>query len=708
MSGNQKQMHFKQLPFRLLIPGVLLTAGVLSVALALGADLLGIGGGQFGTKQTALLVLGCLSLLGGLTLAMPAGWQRASAWRRQLRASTAAASVLLMAAWFGLLAGWGQVVVLFARKEFQGEMLGMGIDYGWMTPAANLASFLVVGLALHLIHKQWPHFLPMRTAIFLLAWLALFGLALMIRRISVLALAVLAAGVALQFSRIAIKHWRGYSTLVRFSVGWPALLRKPLGSVPGQESSTGASTVPSPTRREFLIGAASGMAVVALGTRATLAYSERRTVTTAFRPTTQTPNVLLIVLDTVRAQSLSLYGYERPTSPKLALLAKQGIVFERAIATAPWTLPSHASMFTGRLPGEFSYGWLEPVVTEHPFLAEMLSKNGFATAGFVANKDYCAREYGLARGFAHYEDYRTIPEQAFLYTSFGNLAQDKLHLVEHYGTNENFGRKSAEQVNRDFTQWLRRSNQQPFFGFLNYYDAHDPFLPPPEFSQAFASETLRGFITPELARQLNPKRLRELQDAYDASISYLDFHIGELIDNLSKNVDFANTLVIITSDHGEQFGEHNLLSHGNSLYRFLVHVPLVILWPGKIPAGRVVTTPVSLRDVPATVMELADLRDGAHFPGKSLSRFWREGVVDADQVPAAYSEVDISWDMLEVPVVKGKYRSLVTNDYHYIAAPDGREEIYDFAADPSEMLNLAATHAGRQAIVRLRELLPHS
>jgi hypothetical protein len=107
-------------------------------------------------------------------------------------------------------------------------------------------------------------------------------------------------------------------------------------------------------------------------------------------------------------------------------------------------------------------------------------------------------------------------------------------------------------------------------------------------------------------------------------------------------------------------------------------------------------------------MELADLRDGAHFPGKSLSRFWREGVVDADQVPAAYSEVDISWDMLEVPVVKGKYRSLVTNDYHYIAAPDGREEIYDFAADPSEMLNLAATHAGRQAIVRLRELLPHS
>lgn len=699
-------MRFKQLPYRFLVPGMLSAVGVLSIALAFGADLLGIGGGRFGAKQTILVVAGCLSLLAGFILATPAGWRRASAWRRQLHTSTAAASILLIATWFGLLTGWGQAAVLFVRKGFQGEMLDMGIDYGWMVPAITLVLFLAVGLVLQVIHRRWPRFVPVRTAIFLLAWLAFFGLALMIRRISVLALAVLAAGVALQVARLAVKHWPGYSTLVRFSVGWPAFIRKPPASAPTQETGAGAITAPLPTRREFLVGAASGIAAVALGTQAMLALNERRAVAALVRPATRMPNVVFIVLDTVRAQSLSLYGYDRPTSPNLARLARQGVLFERAIATAPWTLPSHASMFTGRLPSEFAYGWREAVVTEHPFLAEVLGQKGFATAGFVANTAYCSREYGLSRGFAHYEDFRTTPGQAFRYTSFGDVAENKLHLIEHFGTHDNFGRKSAEQVNRDFTSWLRRQDRRPYFSFLNYYDAHDPLLPPPEFGQGFASETPRGFMTPELAQQLSPKGLLELRDAYDASISYLDHHIGKLIDTLRDTTDFANTLVIITSDHGEQLGEHDLISHGNSLYRFLVHVPLLILWPGQIPSARVVSSPVSLKDLPATVMELAGLQDRPYFPGKSLSRFWRKDLVKADPEPVAYSEVDISWDILKIPSVWGRYHSLVSAEHHYIVTPDGGEELYEFGADPLETVNLAKTQAGRQAIAWLRGFLP--
>ena len=122
-------------------------------------------------------------------------------------------------------------------------------------------------------------------------------------------------------------------------------------------------------------------------------------------PPANSPNVLLIVLDTVRADHLSLYGYERPTTPNLEQLGKRGIRFDKARATAPWTLPSHASMFTGRWPHELGEKWMTPLRGNFPTLAEYLGDRGYATAGFVANVGYCSQETGLARGFTHYEDY---------------------------------------------------------------------------------------------------------------------------------------------------------------------------------------------------------------------------------------------------------------------------------------------------------------
>jgi arylsulfatase A-like enzyme len=400
---------------------------------------------------------------------------------------------------------------------------------------------------------------------------------------------------------------------------------------------------------------------------------------------------------------MSLYDYGRDTTPQIKRISKDGVVFQNAIATAPWTLPSHASMFTGRPPNQLSADWGVPLDGTYPTLAEILSHHGYTTAGFAANRSYCSRDFGLSRGFAHYEDYRITAGQALLYTSFGVAARDTLQMIERFGTYRNFGRKSAEQVSADFLSWLSGNDRRPFFTFLNYNDAHDPYLPPAPFGKKFADHTPRGFIG-DVADGATDDIVRELRDGYDGSIAYLDQQMGALVDALEARNVANDTLIVITSDHGEQFGEHNLFVHGNSLYRPLLHVPLLFLWPGHVPAGVVVPDLVSLTDLPATLLDLAGVSPDAVMPGHSLGGLWRGDA--ATQQPAAYSEFDNICNMGGKPCLQGRHQSLVSSGYHYIICPDGQEELYDFNADPQEVADLAETPGGRDAIAQMRALLP--
>ena len=211
-------------------------------------------------------------------------------------------------------------------------------------------------------------------------------------------------------------------------------------------------------------------------------------------PPAGSPNVLFIVLDTVRADHLSLYGYPRPTTPTLERLAKNGIRFDRARATAPWTLPSHASFFTGRWPHELGVQWLTPLRPGAPLLAEYMGSRGYATAGFVANTGYCSYDTGLARGFTYYEDYilkgiaplqTPIVVKGILGRIFeiGIAHESRSHafvpeLVERWFYSGI--RKDAESINRAFLDWLfrRPEKTRPFFVFLNYLDAHAPYKLP--------------------------------------------------------------------------------------------------------------------------------------------------------------------------------------------------------------------------------------
>ncbi len=311
------------------------------------------------------------------------------------------------------------------------------------------------------------------------------------------------------------------------------------------------------------------------------------------------PNVLFIVLDTVRAESLSLYGYKRETSSQLKEFAGRGVRFDQARTAAAWTLPSHATMFTGRWPYELSTRPDRPLDDTFPTLAEFLRNHGYATAGFAANTYFCSLWYGLGRGFMHYEDVALTPLEILRSSIMGRYLVRKVSPYNSSRPTAYFERKDAVTINSEAVAWLStRPPGRPFFAFLNYYDAHDPYLSPkrsphpfgrtPASSRDFA--TLRDWL--EVVKKRPPARTVELgRDCYDDCIAYLDDQVGRLFSELDAKGLLENTLVVVTADHGELMGERGEFGHGQSLHHEVVNVPLLVVAPRRVPSGRIVPAP---------------------------------------------------------------------------------------------------------------------
>ncbi|MGP0068546.1 MAG: sulfatase-like hydrolase/transferase [Isosphaeraceae bacterium] len=264
------------------------------------------------------------------------------------------------------------------------------------------------------------------------------------------------------------------------------------------------------------------------------------------------PNILLIVLDTVRADHLRVYGYDRDTTPNLARLASRGVRFDRAHSAASWTLPSHATMLTGRWPHELSVGRLGWLDATYPTLAEFLRDRGYSTGGFVANQFFCGHESGLSRGFDTYRDFPVTPAEVFRASSLGwFLAQrtgrlrDELRFLTGAGSPSialDFSRKDAATINREFLEWLSRWGGAPFFAFLNYFDAHDPYLTPEGGVRPFETGSrsradlmmLRDWQKLD-KKALNPSQIALARDAYDDCIVSLDRELGRLIDESCRS-----------------------------------------------------------------------------------------------------------------------------------------------------------------------------
>ncbi|MBK6457736.1 MAG: sulfatase [Gemmatimonadetes bacterium] len=452
------------------------------------------------------------------------------------------------------------------------------------------------------------------------------------------------------------------------------------------------------------------VAFLAVGMLLVPSLIERRAAA-ALGPVRGTHNVLLLILDTVRAQSLGLYGNKRPISPTLDSIGAAGIVFDRAISTAPWTVPSHASMLTGKYPHELTVDWLTPLDDTTPTLAAAMARKGFATGGFVANY-ILSREVRLARGFMHYEDYSfSFPQVAHASAIYRRIAYwPRLrHLLGKY---DSANRKDASQVNKELLQWVTARGDRPFFAFVNYFDAHEMYNPPPPFRGMLGTDSIRrndltrygleGVAHRSAKTRMSPVEADAERNAYEESIAYLDSQIGALMHSLNALGVLKNTVVVISSDHGEHFGERGRWEHASSLYPQLLHVPLIIAGTGAMPKGLRVESFVTLRDVAATIESIGSGEEG--LPGQSLERFWapkrREGEGQASLLLSSYTNPSWSADA-SASVTRGT-RSVVADDLLVIETVRGpasiEVEAFDLWQDPGATNEVSRDTSARKRI----------
>ena len=411
------------------------------------------------------------------------------------------------------------------------------------------------------------------------------------------------------------------------------------------------------------------------------------------------PNIVLITLDTVRADHLSAYGYSRPTTPQIDHLAAQGVLFENAIAASSWTLPSLASIFTGLLPHQGGANAFRPVNLAWETLAEVLDEHGYTTAGFNANYFYGESGWGLAQGFHVYDDDATSLGYNLSRTLVGRvLVQPVYQATERYDV---FYRRNAQELNADVFRWLRNSSPRPYFLFINYYDAHGPYLAPAPYDRRFGRRIKFAEHQPALSGESHPTKPRSAQeqadliDGYDDCLNYLDTQVGELLQTLESAPGWKNTIVILTSDHGEAFGEHGAYHHGCDLHGEEIHVPLIFAGRG-VPAGVRVSSTVETRRLFATVLDLA-LGAAVPFGRLSVARDWEPGRVADNSGEVALSELSSSLTQTEAGTI-----SLTSSGWHYIRSAKGDEELYRRADDPGEKLDLSRLPQYQPILEQLR------
>ena len=374
------------------------------------------------------------------------------------------------------------------------------------------------------------------------------------------------------------------------------------------------------------------------------------------------PNVLLITLDTTRADHLGCYGYPRPTSPHLDQLCREAQVYTRAFATSSWTLPSHASLFTGKFssshgaindpdgplvltdaiegPAAWSGLAVRPLAEGETTLAEILRREGYRTGAVVAGP-WMKRVFGLSQGFASYDE-------------------AEITSIE--------GRR-AESVSRaaiGFLEKAEREDALPFFLFLNYYDAHSPYAPPRDFARRFVHALGGGMREDPDWRKVA---------TYDAEIAYMDSEIGRLLARLRELGEYDQTLIIVTADHGELLGEHDQWGHGYHLYQEEIAIPFVVKWPAPSDEDRPrrIDVPVQLVDVLPMVLSRVGVAVTGGIQGTT------PGKASHPIVAEVYPQRTERW--------VGDWRTSIRGHAKLLCNSLGNDALFDLDRDPGETTN---------------------
>jgi arylsulfatase A-like enzyme len=573
-----------------------------------------------------------------------------------------AKKILVIAIGLGLVTGLLEGLLLFGLHRaglltWRLQNRAIWFETLWIAPLVDLVLFTLAGGFFALIGWLLPR-LPIRK----LAWLTFIFLAIfdwafivLFGKISLIAIAILAVGISIQVFNTIVKRDIAVSLKLQRALPWLAGL----------------------TALIFVAIQGGGW------------LTEK--IKTSNLPETgmETPNVVVIVVDTLRADHLTSYGYERDTTPFIDNLAAEGVRFENAISPSSWTQPSHASMLTGRYTYEHQ-AETTPLDDTYPTIGEVMQANGYRTGGFSANTLFFTRRQGHGRGFLHFEDnYQSVPDAFFNSSLYG-------FIFDFYGLRKVLNyegvptRVLASDINDAVLDWVDKDDK-PFFVFMNYFDVHDPYTPPEPYrskytSAADAGGLINGFME-RYSPSLTPEQLQSEIDAYDGSISYVDDQIKVLFDELEARGLLDNTIVIVTSDHGESLGEHGILQHSASLYLDEIHVPLIVWNPAHLPTAMTIDTPVSLTTLPSTILSLVNSEENP-FPAPSLTVLMSGDEIPADW-PNPIAELAKMDGAAQVnPSTHGEMKSVVGDEMQYITHETFGEELYNWRADPQETNNL--------------------
>jgi arylsulfatase A-like enzyme len=378
-------------------------------------------------------------------------------------------------------------------------------------------------------------------------------------------------------------------------------------------------------------------------------------------------NIVLITIDTVRADHLSCYGYRRRTSPNLDKLAAESVLYSDAISTSSWTLPSHASLFTGKFTS--SHGarydpqgplYLTDAISgpkawrnfrarslgkDEVTLAQILKQAGYETGALVGGP-WLKRIFHLNKGFNYYDD-----EQ--ISTLNGRLAR---HITDRAA------------------KWINEIKEKYFFLFLNYFDPHHPYLPPKNFAGVFLPEIITKRASKKTTIETTIAR-------YDAEILYMDYHIGKFLEQLKAYGLYDNTMIVVVSDHGEMFGKHGKVGHGDYLYQELIHVPLFVKYPFSEVSPKQTNVPIQINDIFAVILN----RLGIEIPQDT----------QASMPPQIEHPVLAEVFPLEPLSKDGHWRAIFDEDYKFIWNSKKNHQLFNLKNDPHENDNLVSLKPNR-------------
>jgi len=591
------------------------------------------------------------------------------------------ADVILIGLWFGMITGLVEGAIFLVSQYLGWDLPRLASSYEiiWIAPLFNLCLFGVVGLGLTVQSRLFARLPLKKFSLLLFAFMAVSDwLILLFRtRIHLFSLLLLSAGLAVAITRLLQKRAAALAHLSRRFVVWTAAV----------------------------------VALLIVGVQGGSWLNERSAIAALPAASPGSPNVLLIVVDTLRADHLNSLGYQRRTSPNMDRMARQGALFENAFSASSYTLPSHASLLTGLYPYQHGVEWDKPKTLENhsgTTLAEALRRHGYRTAAFSANLYWFTRAMGFGRGFIRFEDYFHSIGDMVTRTLYGS-AIERL-VLRRIGWEDIPARKRASDVNRSVLRWIERDREVPFFIMINYFDAHDPYLPPQPYRNRFSSaKNPGGIINGHMGRYAPVLSVEQIQseiDAYDGAIAYVDSQIGRLLAEFEKSGMMDDLLVVLTSDHGEAFGDHGFFRHEHSLYREVLHVPLIIFKSGQVPPEVRVKQPVTNAAIPATVMDLIGVKDAISFPGPPLTELWKNPA-GANDWPYPLAEIKREpWSLAAYPVTHGSVKSLISPKWHYIEHEKFGAELYDRENDPHELKNLAANVELRDVVAMFRAKLP--